>query len=90
MHRTARIVLASLFALALHSAAQAGIVLTAVQTSPLASQNVTVNLYATWDGLQTGGGIPNPAVNSANVGAYRFSCHDCGHDGYRTDGIAQS
>ncbi len=59
MHRTARIVLASLFALALHSAAQAGIVLTAVQTSPLASQNVTVNLYATWDGLQTGGGIPN-------------------------------
>lgn len=78
MHRTARFVLASLFALALHSAAQAGIVLTAVQTSPHASQNVTVNLYATWDGLPTGGAIPNPGVNSANVGAYRFRANIVG------------
>ena len=71
MLKTAHFVLASFCACALSSIANAGIVLTAVQTSPVASQNVSVNLYATWDGNQTAG-IPNPAVNSANVGAYQF------------------
>lgn len=71
MLKTAQFFLASLCVCALSSIANAAIVLTAVQTSPLSSQNVTVNLYATWDGNQTAG-IPNPAVNSANVGAYRF------------------
>ena len=71
MFRTSPLILASLCVYALSSIANAGFVLTAVQTSPLDSQNVSVNLYATWDGNQTAG-IPNPAVNSANVGAYSF------------------
>ena len=71
MFRTSQLFIASLCVCALSSIANAAFVLHAVQTSPLDSQNVSVNLYATWDGNQTPG-IPNPAVNSANVGAYRF------------------
>lgn len=69
MHRTAQIVLASLFAAALTTTLNAGIVLTAQRTSPQYDQNVKVNLYATWDGNQTAG---LSLGNSANVSAYQF------------------